>query len=159
VRAPAQDLLAIWNDPARLYSWTLEQLQLTELDEVPWIYPVNHADRHSPHRWHLESREIKAFVRDGLERCLRDDPELYLRIVRRSEFLQELMRKRPRGRPPGHEPGLAEALDDIARIRKLWRRTFKKTNRSAFPTAIDIAAARHSFTSDQLVHFRKNRPL
>jgi hypothetical protein len=147
----------IWDDPERLRAWTIEQLYATDLDEVPWIFGVDCPDRHSPHQQHLNSREISAQIRDGLLRCKHEDPELYLRIVGRSEFLQWLMRKRRRGRPTGHVPGLAEAWEEVARIRKLWKRTFGRSLRKESPTAIEIAAERHSFEPRALNNYRKNK--
>ena len=158
MRAPDSKVdQTIWNDGERLWMWTIEQLYATDLAEVPWIFPVDHPDRHSPHRWSLESREINARVRDELVRCRREDPELYARIVGRSEFLQRLMQKRPRGRPAGHTYGLREAWAEVGRIRKLWRRSFGKVYRTVYPTAIDIAAERHSFLPRELANYSKNK--
>jgi hypothetical protein len=156
MRAP-DSLEKIWHDPERLREWTLEQLYRTDLEELPWVYSVDCPDRHSPHRWYLNSHEINARVRDELLRCKHEDPELYLRIVGRSQFLQQLMRKRKRGRPRGRVPGLDEAWDEVGRIRRLWRRTFGKRYRSMSPTAIEIAAERHSFGPHALVNFSKNK--
>ena len=74
MRAPDSKVdQTIWDDGDRLWRWTIEQLYASDLAEVPWIYPVSHPDRHSPHRWLLESREIDARVRDELVRCQRED--------------------------------------------------------------------------------------
>jgi hypothetical protein len=147
----------IWNDPKRLREWTIEQLYLTDLGDLPWVYPVDRPERHSPHQQYLGSREINEQIRDGLLRCKHEDPEMFVRILNRSPFLAHLMRKRKRGRPRGHTPGLAEAWDEVGRIRRLWQRTFGKRYRSQSPTAIEIAASRHSFEPHEMENYNKNR--
>jgi hypothetical protein len=156
MKAP-DSLEKIWHDPERLREWTLDQLYRTDLDELPWVYPVDCPERHSPHQQYLGSREINEQLRDGLLRCKQEDPEIFVRIITRSPFLGQLARKRKRGRPRGRVPGLDEAWDEVRRIRRLWQRTFGKSYRKQSPTAIEIAALRHSFEPHALVNFSKNK--
>jgi hypothetical protein len=163
---------AIWDDPERLRKWTLEQLDLQDLRlpaKNPRLYvrclirlssgmPDNSRAKivrlggevlqfqESTTRW-LES--ISEVQRAGDE------------VFAKMEALGFLLRgeSAPKvkggGRPRGRAEGLAEAVADIARIRGLWQETFGKRNRKN-PSAIDIAAERHEFTTAQLVNYRKN---
>ena len=163
MRAPDSnyELQKIWDDPDRLETWTLQQLEALDmehdwfLDEVDerrdWSLITTSA--HTQRAWRLD--RAKAAARQGKLNPLR---RLYPEIA---EFIHAPRRKRGEHRMVvdcgcTHER-LQLALDDVKRIRRLWRAHFGRVYRSAAPTALSIAARRHGLTETQLTSFRSNR--
>jgi hypothetical protein len=129
---PDLELQRIWNDPDLLRRWTLQML-----------YEVDGSPQHP-------MELVTHYSRDEL-----------LQFARHPAFargiLRELLRKRSVGRPKGRKPGLADAWDTAKYIRQVWRHAFGHSYRSATPTPIEIAAAWHVITPEQLINFVKNK--
>jgi hypothetical protein len=64
---------------------------------------------------------------------------------------------RPRDLPQTTKWCCEEALADVDRIHQLWKNKLGKCNRSAAPTAMEIAARRCGVDVDVLDNFKKNR--
>jgi hypothetical protein len=89
------------------------------------------------------------------------------RLADTEELRRLALRPRKRGRAKGESrprdlPDFLKALleyaaMDVEYIRAIWKRDFGKRNRSAAPTAIDIAARRNGVEENQLVNFKKNQ--
>ena len=97
-------------------------------------------------------------IRVSLVRCRQNNPGDYYQLITDAPEMRGYVQNR-RGRPKGNDPGLDFALDEITRIRQLWKQTFGKSYRKgkAFSLAFEIAAERHGLTSRKLDNYRKNR--
>jgi hypothetical protein len=156
VRAPDRSK-DIWYDPARLEAWTLQQLE--SLDAVhDWLAGEMEerqdwsSVKTSARAWRLDMAKLAA-RRDNLTPLRKLYPEI-------AEFIQAPRRARGQHRvvadweQKSHRMQLA--LEDVQRIRRIWRRHLGKSYRRDDPTAETIAARRHGLTVSQLVSFRKN---
>ena len=79
-----------------------------------------------------------------------------------TEELRRLALPRKRGRPPGGGRAFLSlacqnAAVDLERIRTIWKQHYKKQNRSAAPTAYEIAARRSGIEPDTLINYCKNQ--
>jgi hypothetical protein len=130
----------IWRDPDLLWRWTIRMLVETDsYDPLP-KYLAGLAEQQ----------------RRALVHMARHDPEAFAAGISRHPNLIRIIRKRPAGRPKGPKHGLADAWRDVKHIRRAWQFAFKHCYRKAYPTAIDIAAGFHGFTSRQLINYGKN---
>jgi hypothetical protein len=95
------------------------------------------------------------------------DKKTVARLADTEELRLLALQQRGRGRAPGDRRpndlpeverwACQEAVDDMERIRLIWQHDFGKRNRSADPTANDIAARRYNIEPDILINYRKNR--
>jgi hypothetical protein len=95
-----------------------------------------------------------------LQNIIGNDPEL--RLLARRLLLPRGSGRRKGERRPGNltnqqRHACEAALNDVGRIRAIWRREFHKTNRSASPTALEIAARLHGLKEADLARYQKNR--
>jgi hypothetical protein len=145
----------------RLREWTFGQLHRADLADLKMRgaedYPLDPRRSLSWDMW-TEYYQADEEIRVSLVRCRRHDPDDYYQIITDSPELRGYVQNR-RGRPKGDASGLEFALDEIARIRQLWKQTFGKSYRKgkASSLAVEIAAERHGVTSRKLDNYRKNR--
>lgn len=70
---------------------------------------------------------------------------------------REIGDQRPNDLPQTTKRCCEEALADVEHIRQIWKTTYGKRNRSASPTAMEIAARRWGIDDTLLINFKKNR--
>ena len=151
----------IWDDMELLREWTFRQLHRADLADLKMRdaedYSLDPRRSLTWDRW-MEYYHADEEIRVSLVRCRRNNRDNYYRIITDSPELIGYVQDR-RGRPNGNTSGLEFALDEIARIRQLWKQTFGKSYRkgTAFSLAVEIAAERHGVTSRKLDNYRKNR--
>jgi hypothetical protein len=148
---------AIWDDPARLETWTLHQLE-----ELDFGHDFVNADWYD---W--QQKYLASMPRDPLAAAVASaehgniDPirKLLPRIAKFLHLPPPPPRRRgpKRKNPRGWTWAIDEARDDVQRVRALWREHFGRVYRSESPRATEIAAARHDLKEEQLLSDRKTR--
>jgi hypothetical protein len=152
------ELQRIWDDPALLERWTNAQLdRLDAEDELAARAQLREMIVSAPpslHHDHLA--EALAAAQAGNINPLRG---LYPHLA---DFLQAP----PRGRGKHGRDlwgaymkarAVSMTIDDVKRIRRLWREHFGRAYRTVDPTADAIAARRNDLFREEFVNLRKNR--
>jgi hypothetical protein len=175
VRAPDNELAKIWYDPVRLEQRTNDELDALDWGEIHLSQELeDHYDLEQLRNVRPDPRlryeaVYKAALANAHKGNLAPLRKLLVEITGDNEvskFIHEPKRKRGQRRPKMPPPWkafedlderLQQAVEDVKRIRRIWREQFHKTYRSVEPTADAIAARRHGLTERELDNYRKCR--
>lgn len=163
-----------WNcrnqaDQDYLETWTNQQLDLIA-DRLPASLVRKDAEMHSIIQAMLSDNRtfertlIYFAVADGdaatIERLTVEHPELRDFAVQLSTYKRGRGRLKNERRPDDWSRDEANAFpfaaEGVSRIRAIWKRYFGKQNRTAPPTAIDIAARRYGINEERFRNMLKN---